>query len=115
MRGGVTDISDEAFLQAKREKKWLYRLVFGRKRRVDQGLRAQFYQAVKTLSFIKRARAKRDRERDTRGQEKSFTRNYWAFSKRVVNGFIGKEEERPGFDGNFSSEWYKNHTQLLFL
>ena len=54
-RGGDTDISDEAFLAAKREKKRLQRLVFGRNNRVDQGLRAQFYQAVKALSFIKRA------------------------------------------------------------
>ena len=42
---GVTDISDEAFYRAKLEKKRLQRLVFGRGRRVDQGLRAQFYHA----------------------------------------------------------------------
>ena len=71
---------------------------------MDQGLWAEFYQAVKTLSFIKRARDKRERERDTRGQEKSFLKNFWAFSKKVVNGNLGKEEEGPNFDGNYASE-----------
>ena len=40
--GGNVDLSEEAFNQAKAEKKRLQRLVFGRGRRVDQGLRAQF-------------------------------------------------------------------------
>ena len=39
--GGVPDISDEAFTRAKLEKKRLQRLVFGRNRRVDQGLSPQ--------------------------------------------------------------------------
>ena len=106
--GGNIDITDEAFRQAKLEKKRLQRLVFGRNRRVDQGLRAQFYQALKTLSFIKNAREKRQRERDTRGQEKSFLKNFWAFSKKTVNDLIGKDEERPSFDKAFADEWYKN-------
>ena len=105
---GETDTSDEAFLAAKREKKRLQRLVFGRNQRVDQGLRAQFYQAVKTMSFIRRVRERRERESDTRGQEKSYLKNFWAFSKKAVAGFIGKEEERPSFGGSFASEWYKN-------
>ena len=81
-----TDTSDDAFLAAKREKKRLQRLVFGRNNRVDQGLRAQFYQAVKTLSYIRRVRERRERERDTRGQEKSYLKNFWAFSRRAVSG-----------------------------
>ena len=106
--GGGTDISDEAFLQAKLEKKRLRRLVFQRGRRVDQSLRAQFYQSVKTLSYIRNEREKRQRESDTRGQEKSFTKNFWSFSKRAVSGLIGKGEERPSFDKAFADEWYKN-------
>ena len=61
---GTVYLSEEAFMRAKREKRRLYRLVFGRNRRVDQGLRAQFYQAVRTLSYLKREREKRGRERD---------------------------------------------------
>ena len=45
------DISDEAFLHAKREKKRLQRLVFGSNWRVGQNLRAQFYQAVKLVTL----------------------------------------------------------------
>ena len=72
-RGGSrVDISDEAFIQAKREKKRLQRLVFGRNRQVGQELRAQFYQAVKLVSHIRRQRVKREQERESRGQEKSF-------------------------------------------
>ena len=41
------------------EKKRLQRLVFGRGRRVDQGLRAQFYEAVRALSFLRKARVKK--------------------------------------------------------
>ena len=109
-RGGNrgVDISDEAFRLAKLEKKRLRRLVFGRGRRVDQGLRAQFYQAVKAYSYIRNEREKRQRERDTRGQEKSYLKNFWAFSKKAVSGMIGKEEERPAFDMAFANEWYKN-------
>ena len=70
--GGHVDISDEAFTQAKREKKRLQRLVFGRNRHVGQDIRAQFYQAVKLVSFIRKQREKRQREKETRGQEKSF-------------------------------------------
>ena len=51
---GTVDLSEEAFRRAKREKRRLYRLVFGRNRRVEQGLRAQFYQAVRALSFLKK-------------------------------------------------------------
>ena len=72
-RGGSrVDISDEAFIQAKREKKRLQRLVFGRNRQVGQELRAQFYQAVKLVSHIRRQRVRRQQERESRGQEKSF-------------------------------------------
>ena len=35
-------------------------------------------------------------------------KNFWAFSKKAVSGLVGKEEERPAFDGNFASEWFKN-------
>ena len=69
---------------AKLEKKRLQRLVFGRGRRVEQGLRAQFYQALKTYSYIRNEREKRQREKDTRGQEKSFLKNFWAFSIRKL-------------------------------
>ena len=75
-RGGTPDLSEEAFNRAKREKRRLQRLVFGRNRRVNQDLRAQFYQAVKTLSFLRKAREKRERERDTRGQERSYLKNF---------------------------------------
>ena len=113
-RGGRSsaDISDEAFLHAKREKKRLQRLVFGRNRRVGQDLRAQFYQAVKLVSFIRRERDKRQRDGETRGQEKSFSKNFWAFSKRAVNGLIGKTEEKPSFDKTFADEWYKNRYSI---
>ena len=60
------------------------------------------------MSFIRRVRERRERESDTRGQEKSYLKNFWAFSKKAVAGFIGKEEERPSFGGSFASEWYKN-------
>ena len=65
-RGNI-DVSDEAFFHAKREKKRLRRLVFGHNRRVEQGLRAQFYQAVKLVSFIRN-------ERDNNGKKKTRTR-----------------------------------------
>ena len=92
------DISDEAFLHAKREKKQLQRLVFGRNRRVGQDLR--------------RERDKRQREGETRGQEKSFSKNFWAFSKRAVNALVGKTEEKPTFDKTFADEWYKNRYSI---
>ena len=101
------DISDEALSQAKAEKKRLRRLVFGRGNRVDQDLRAQFYQAVKLVSHIGKEQDRRQRERDTRGQEKMFLKNFWSFSKRAVNGLIGKEQERPSFDKAFADEWFK--------
>ena len=75
---------------------------------MDQGLRAQFYQAVKVLSFIKKAREKRVRERDTRGQEKSYLKNFWSFAKKAVNGLVGKDEQGPSFDVAFANEWYQN-------
>ena len=90
-RGGNVDISDEAFLRAKLEKKRLRRLVFGGRQRVDQSLRAQFYQAVKTYSYIRNEREKRARERDMKGQEKSFLKDFWAFSKKAVNGLVGQQ------------------------
>ena len=68
----------------------------------------KFYQAVKTLSFIKRTRDKRERERDTRGQEKSYLKNFWAFSEKAVSGLTGKEAERPSFDRNFADQWFRN-------
>ena len=105
---GSDDLSDEAFARVKAEKKRLQRLVFGRGRRLDQGLRAQFYQAVRALSFFKKAREKRERERDTKGQEKSYVKNFWSFAKRAVSGTIGKEAEGPSFDVNFANEWYKH-------
>ena len=105
---GNLDISDEAYFRAKLEKKRLRRLVFGRGRRVDQGLRAQFYQAVRAVSFIRNERERRQRERDKKGQEKSFLKDFWSFSKRAVNGMIGKDIERPSFDKAFADEWYKS-------
>ena len=51
---------------------------------------------------------KRQRERDTQGQEKSYLKDFWAFSKKAVSGLIGKEQERPTFDRAFASEWYSN-------
>ena len=110
--GGRVDISDEAFIQAKREKKRLQCLVFGRNRHVGQDIRAQFYQAVKLVSHIKKQRERRQREGETRGQEKSFSNNFWAFSKKAVNGLIGKEEERPSFGKEFADEWYKNRYSI---
>ena len=58
-RRGNIDASDEAFIQAKAEKKRLRRLVFRRGARVEQGLRAQFYQAVRLVSHIRGEREKR--------------------------------------------------------
>ena len=75
---------------------------------MDQDLRAQFYQAVKTLSFIKRVRERGERERDTRGQEKSYLNKFWAFSKKAVSGLVGKEEVRPAFGMDFASGWFKD-------
>ena len=74
---------------------------------MEPGLRAQFYLALKTYTYIRNEREKRQREKDTRGQEKSFSKNFWAFSKRAINGLIGKVESGPTFDRNFASEWYK--------
>ncbi len=74
---------------------------------MDQGLRAQFYQAVKLYSFIRNERERRARERDARGQEKSFKKNFWAFSKKVVNGLLGKEAGKPTFSRDFANDWYK--------
>ena len=59
-------------------------------------------------SFIRNEREKRARERETRGQEMSFRKNFWAFSKKAVNGLLGKETGKPTFSSDFASEWYKN-------
>ena len=82
--------------------------MFGRGRRVDQGLRAQFYQAVKLYSFIRNERDKRMRERDTKGQEKSYMRDFWAFSKKAVNGLLDKEVGKPTFNCDFAYNWFRN-------
>ena len=82
--------------------------MFGRGRRVDQGLRAQFYQAVKLYSFIRNERDKRMRERDTKGQEKSYMRDFWAFSKKAVNGLLDKEVGKPTFNCDFANDWFRN-------
>ena len=75
---------------------------------MDQGLRAQFYQAVKLYSFIRNEREKRMRERDTRGQEKSYLKDFWAFSKKAVNGLLNKDSEKPTFNHDFANEWFRN-------
>ena len=75
---------------------------------MDQGLRAQFYQAVKLYSFIRNEREKRMRERDTRGQEKSYLKDFWAFSKKAVNGLLNKDSEKPTFNRDFANEWFRN-------
>ena len=67
---------------------------------------------MKLVSFIRNERERRQREGETRGQEKSFLKNFWPFSKRAVNGLIGKMEEKPSFDKDFADEWYKNRYSI---
>ena len=58
-------------------------------------------------SFIRNEREKRARERDTQGQEKSFRKKFWAFSKKAVGGLLGQEQGKPTFSRDFANEWYQ--------
>ena len=75
-------------------------------------LRAQFYQAVKLVSHIRNERERRQREGEARGQEKSFLKNFWAFSKKAVNSLVGKVGEKPSFDKAFADEWFRDRYSI---
>ena len=64
------------------------------------------------MSFIRRERDNRQREEGTRGQEKSFSKNFWAYSKKAVNGLVGKLEEKPSFDKAYADQWYKDRYSI---
>ena len=90
------DISDEALKRAKEEKKRLRRLVVGR-RDVSAEIRREFYESIRTHNSIKRLRDRSQRQSDAAAQERTLLKDFWAFSKKAVNGRVGKEEEQVSF------------------
>ena len=35
-------------------------------------------------------------------------KDFWAFSKKAVNGLVGKEVQGPSFDAAYANQWYKD-------
>ena len=101
------DISDEAFILAKTEKKRLRRLVVG-KRQVDIEIRRLFYQSIKTYSFIKKLREKQKRKNDAEAQERSLFKNFWSFAKRAVEGTVGADVKGPTFTFDDANKFYRD-------
>ena len=85
--------------------KRLRRPVIGR-RDVSAALHRDFYESIRNHNFIKRLRDKNQRQNDAAVQEKGMLKDFWAFSKRAVDGRVGREEEKATFSCDVANNFF---------
>ena len=68
--------------------------------------RSKFYDALHAYTFLKKKQSDNDQQRSTKYEESRFRKDFWSFSRKVVNNELYHQDSDPAFTKDLADEYY---------